>query len=64
MKVFALTGLGRKVVRSSNGSAEDLCILEHLWNNKTATDDELDVVGERWRVHSLKKSKLIKELTE
>lgn len=61
MKVYALTDLGKKVVRSASASAEDLRILEYIWNNKTATDDQLDVVGERWRVRRMI-PKFVKEL--
>ncbi|KKN45378.1 hypothetical protein LCGC14_0683640 [marine sediment metagenome] len=38
-------------------------VLNYLRDNKTATDDQLDVVGERWVVKRLKKRGLIKELT-
>jgi len=61
MKIYALTDLGKKVVRNSSASAEDMRILEYVWNNKTATDDQLEVVGERWRVRQLV-PKFIKEL--
>ena len=61
MKIFSLTDLGKKVVRNGSADAEDMKILEYLWNNKTATDDELETVGERWRVRQLV-PKFIKEL--
>ena len=49
------------MVRNGSADAEDMKILEYLWNNKSATDDQLEIVGERWRVRQLV-PKFIKEL--
>lgn len=45
------------------GDADEMRILAYLRDNKTATDDQLDVVGERWLVRRLKQRGLLKELT-
>jgi len=63
MRVFTLTKLGRKVTSTRDSSDSELRILQYIRENKTATDDELDVVGERWQVRSLREHGLIKELT-
>ena len=64
MRVFALTKLGKDVTRNYSGdSDEELRILQYIRENKTATDGELDVVGERWMVRNLKSRGLVKELT-
>jgi hypothetical protein len=64
MRVYALTGLGKKVTRDANGTnSEEMRVLNYLRDNKTATDDQLDVVGGRWIVRRLVGNKLIKELT-
>jgi len=64
MKLYALTDLGKKAVRNGSGSAEELRVLEFLWNSKTATEDELDVVGERWLIRHMSTGdgRMIKEL--
>ncbi len=64
MRVYALTQLGKKVTSTREGSSDDeIRILQHIRENKTATDTELDVVGDRWLVRRLKERGLIKELT-
>ena len=63
MRVYGLTKVGRRITRDLNGSSDEIRILNYLRDNKTATDDQLDVVGERWVVNSLKGRGLIKELT-
>ena len=63
MRVYSLTELGKKVTRSMDGSGDEMRVLNYLRDNKTATDDQLDVVGERWVVRGLKKRGLVKELT-
>ena len=61
MHVYKLTKLGKKVVRNGGADPEDMKILEYLWNNGTATDDQLEVVAETWRVKKLV-PKFIEEL--
>jgi len=63
VRVYALTKLGKKITATHTGSTDELKILQYLRENKTATDDELDTVGERWVVRSLKSRGLLKELT-
>lgn len=63
-RVYALTMLGKRVTADGTyGGSEEGKILDYLRDNKTATDDQLDVVGERWLVRRLKQRGLIKELT-
>lgn len=63
MRVFALTELGRKIASTRDGTSDELRVLQHIKENRTATDDELDVVSERYIVRGLKEKGLIKELT-
>lgn len=63
MRVYALTDLGKKITRNMDGDNEEMRVLNYLRDNKTATDDQLDVVAERWVVRSLKQRGLVKELT-
>lgn len=63
MRVYALTELGKKVTHSVDADSDEMRVLNYLRDNKTATDDQLDVVGERWIVRRLKRRGLIKELT-
>jgi hypothetical protein len=53
MHVYKLSKLGKKLVRNGGAEPEDMKILEYLWNSGTATDDQLEVVGETWRVKRL-----------
>ena len=61
MHVYKLTKLGKRVVRGGGADPEDMKILEYLWNNGSATDDQLEVVGDAWRVRRLV-PKFIEEL--
>jgi len=64
MRVYSLTKLGERVISTRDGSSDDeMKILQYIWENKTATDTELDVVGERWMIRRLKERGLVKELT-
>jgi len=64
MRVYALTKLGKQVTASRDGAGDEMRILQYLRENKTATSDELDTVGERWIVRRLKNRGLVKELTQ
>lgn len=63
MRVYALTKLGKKVTSTRDSSDGELKILQYIRENKTATDSELDIIGDRWQIRSLKEHGLIKELT-
>lgn len=64
MRVYALTDVGKKVARNQDGTdADEMRVLNYLRDNKTATDDQLDIAGERWVISGLKRRGLIKELT-
>ena len=65
MRVYKITDEGRKAFRTGGGDSEEVRVLDYLMNSpgRSATDDQLDVVGERWVVKGLKRRGLIKELT-
>lgn len=64
MRVYSLTKLGRKVTVDRTGGSEEMKVLQFLRENKTATSDELEVVGgERYVLRRLKSRGLITELT-
>jgi len=58
-----LTALGKKVTASRSDNSDEMKVLQFLRENKTATDDELSVIGERWVVRRLRDRGLVKELT-
>lgn len=63
-KVYKITKSGKRVLRDSSLSVEELSVLQYLADNKSASTSQLELVGERWIVKSLHRRKLIKELTE
>ena len=63
MRVYGLTKLGRKMADTHTDDSDEMRVLQYLRDNRTATDDELDTVGERYIVRKLKHRGLIKELT-
>ena len=64
MRVYTLTELGRKVAATKNGASEEMRVLHFLYNNRTATDSELEVVGgEKWLLRRLIQRGLVRELT-
>jgi len=63
MKIYGLTSLGKKQARKDLNGIE-MKILRYLRDNKTATEDELEIVGgERWLMRRMKSSGLVIELT-
>ena len=64
MKVYKLTKVGKKVVKNMSGDSEEMRILNYLRDYGTATDDQLEVVGETWLVKRLERDKIIEQLTE
>lgn len=64
MKFFALTKLGKKVARTKEGSTDEMRIVNYLAENKTASEDELDIVVEGGRIIAkrLVQDKLVVEL--
>ena len=58
-----MTALGKKVTASRSDNSDEMKVLQFLRENKTATDDELSVIGERWVVRRLRDRGLVKELT-
>lgn len=64
-KIYSLTKLGKRVYRESSLDGDEMRIVEYLKDNKSASDDQLEVVGgSSWLLRSLKRRKIIKELTE
>jgi len=65
MKVYSLTGLGKKLCRThGDDGTDEMRILHYVHDNKTATDDEIEIrCGGRWALRGLVKRGLIKELT-
>ena len=64
MHVYSLTRLGRKVSATHEGGSEELKVLHYLRDNKTATDDEIEInCGGRWTLRKLKERGLVIELT-
>jgi len=64
-RIYKITKLGKKVLRDSSLSEDELSVLQYLKDNKSASGSQLEVAGgERWMVKSLQRRKLIKELTE
>ena len=64
MKVYSLTSVGKEVVRNRTGDADTLRVLDFLYDNKTATEEELAIAGERWKIRSLRRHGLIRQLNE
>ena len=64
MRVFGLTKLGGRIATTREGDGEELRVLQFLKENKTGTDDELEVVGgESYVLRKLKERGLVRELT-
>lgn len=64
MKVYSLTKLGRRVTQTRTDSTPELKVLHFIRENAPVTEDELEVVGDRWIVRRLVKQKLVTELTK
>ena len=64
MRVYSLTKLGRKVSSSHEGNTDELRVIHYLKDNKTATDDEVEInCGGKWALRKLKERGLVTELT-
>ena len=64
-RIYRITKLGKKVLRDSSLSGDELSILQYLRDNKSASSSQLEIAGgERWMIKSLQRRKLVKELTE
>lgn len=64
MRVFSLTRLGRKIASTHSGHSHESKVLQYLRDNKTATDDEIEInCGGTWTIRKLKERGLIVELT-
>ena len=63
MRVYKLTDVGRDAVRKVDASGDEMKALQYLADVKRATDDQLDVVAERWVIRSLERDGLIKRTT-
>jgi len=64
-RVYTVTKKGRRVLRDSSLSEDELRVLQALKDNKSASGSQLEVEGGgRWMLRSLQRRKLVKELTE
>ncbi len=64
MRVYSLTKVGRRVSATHEGGGEELKVLHYLRDNKTATDDEIEInCGGKWTLRKLKERGLVTELT-
>jgi len=65
MHIYALTELGKKIARTKTGSTPEMKVLQYLYENRTATDSELDTVTEGGSLacRSMKRRNLVRELT-
>ena len=62
-EIYVLTKAGRRAYRDSSLSGEELRVIEYIHENRSASEDQLEVVGgERWVLRRLKRGGLIKEL--
>jgi len=64
MKVFILTDVGKKVVKNRTGDTDTLRILDFLYENHTASEEDLAIAGEKWRIRSLRRHGLIRQVNE
>ena len=63
-RIFALTKVGRKALRDGSADEEELKILEYLGENRSASEDQLEVAGgERYLLRGMKSGGLVRELT-
>ena len=65
IRVYGLTELGRRIASTKDGNDEETRVLQFIRENRTVTDDELEVAGgESYIVRHLKERGLVKELTQ
>ena len=64
MHLYARTELGKRIVSDRSGSSDELRVLDYLAENRTGTDDQLEVVGgDRFMIKDMMGRGLIRELT-
>ncbi len=64
MRVYALTLLGKRLTSQRDDDSDEMHVLHYIRQNKTATDDELEILGaSRTMLERLKKRGLLQELT-
>lgn len=64
MRVYGLTELGKKIASAKSGNDEEMRVLQFLRDNRTGTEDELQIAGgERYVMRKLTKQGLVRELT-
>lgn len=63
-RIYALTKVGKRAYRDGSVDGDELRVLEYLKANRSASEDQLEIVGgERWVLRRLKSRGLITELT-
>ena len=63
-RIFTYSKLGKRAYRDNSVDEDEFRVLEHLVANKSASEDQLEIIGgERWRLRDMKKKGLVLELT-
>ena len=63
-RIYVLTKVGRRAYNDGSVSEEEFRVLEYLKGNKSASDDQLEIVGgEGGLLRGMKRGGLITELT-
>ena len=64
MKLYCRTVLGKRATSDRSGESDELRILDYLADNRTATDDQMEVAGgDRFIIKDMIDKGLLKELT-
>jgi len=65
MRLYAITALGDRIRKDRSGDSEVLRVLDYLYENKTASQDQLEVGGaDIFTLKSMARHGLIQELTQ
>ena len=63
-RIYETTKQGRKAYHRVALSSDELKVMEYLIGSKSASESQLEVVGELWLIRSMKRRGLIKESSE
>lgn len=62
MKTYEVTELGKKLARNGGGDPADRKIIDYVWGHPMSTAEELEFVGETWRLHNLVRRGFLKTI--